>query len=45
MIVLISNTALGFGIVVSTVLLAVIVYTIIKLRKQVKEAEKKKKDP
>ena len=44
MVVWVSNTALGYGIVVSAVLLAVIVYTIIKLRKQVKEAEKKKKD-
>lgn len=41
---LVSNTALGYGIVVSIVLLAVIIYTVIKLKKQVKEAERKKKD-
>lgn len=41
---LVSNTVLGYGIVVSAVLLAVIIYTVIKLRKQVKQAKKKEKD-
>lgn len=34
---------MGYAIVVSLVILAVIIYTVIKLRKQVKETEKKNK--
>ena len=44
MVLLMSNTALGYAIVMSAVLLAVIIYTIIKLRKQAGRAEKKEKD-
>lgn len=42
-----SNTSIGYAFVVSAVLIAIIVYTIIKLRKQAgkaEEKEKKKKD-
>ena len=41
-----SNTALGYAIVTSVVVIAVIVYTVIKLRKQVGKAEEedRKKD-
>lgn len=45
--VLLSNTALGYALVSGAVLLAVAIYTVIKLRKQVRKAkekeEKKKK--
>lgn len=44
MINLVSNTAVGYAIVASVVLLAVIVYTVIRLKKQVKDIEKKEKD-
>ncbi|MFD2518324.1 hypothetical protein [Salinimicrobium flavum] len=43
---LMSNTAIGYAVISGTVLLAVIIYTVFKLRKQVKrteEAERKKK--
>jgi hypothetical protein len=39
-----SNTALGYAIIMGAVLIAVIIYTLIKLRKQVGEAEKKEKE-
>ncbi len=38
-----SNTAWGYAIVMGTVLIAVIVYSFIKLRKQAEKAEKKEK--
>lgn len=44
MIVLFSNSVVGYAIVASIVLLAVIVYTIFKLKKQVNDAEKKEKN-
>ena len=42
-----SNTAWGFAIVSSIVLIAVVVYTIVKLRKQVhkRQREEEKKNP
>lgn len=36
-------TALGYAVISGVILLAVLVYTIIKLRKQVKKAEKREK--
>ena len=45
MTVLISETAVGYGLVMGVVVVAVIVYSIYKLRKQVndaKDSEKKK---
>ncbi len=36
-----SNTALGYALISGAVLLAVVIYTIIKLRKQVKKAKDK----
>lgn len=39
-----SNTALGFAIVMSIVLVAVLLYTIIKLRKQVHKREREEQD-
>lgn len=45
MIPLLSNTAIGYAIVMAVVLLAVVAYTIVRLRKQVnkrKDEEKKK---
>lgn len=38
-----SDTAWGFAIVMGAVLIAVMVYSIIKLRKQAGKAEKKEK--
>ncbi|MCY2687654.1 hypothetical protein [Salinimicrobium sp. TH3] len=39
-----SNTALGYALIMGAVLIAVIIYTVIKLRKQAGEAEKKEKE-
>jgi len=46
MIKLISITALGYGIIMGIVIILVIIYTVIKLRKQVhdKEQEEQKKN-
>ena len=41
MLNILSNTALGYALITGAVLLAVVIYTIIKLRKQVKEAKEK----
>ena len=40
MIDLVSNTAVGFGIIMSIVIIAVMIYTVIRLRKQVHKTEK-----
>lgn len=40
---ILSNTALGYALISGAVLLAVVIYTIIKLRKQVRKAEKREK--
>jgi large-conductance mechanosensitive channel len=42
--ILMSYSAWGYAIVMSAVIIAVIIYTIIKLRKQVNQAEKKEKE-
>lgn len=39
--VLLSNTAIGFALISGAVLLAVVIYTVIMLRKQVKNAKEK----
>ncbi len=39
--VLLSNTAFGYALISGAVLLAVGIYTIIKLRKQVRKAKEK----
>ncbi|WP_372918722.1 hypothetical protein [Salegentibacter sp.] len=41
MLVILSNTVLGYALISGAVLLAVVIYTIIKLRKQVKKAKEK----
>ena len=41
---LISLTAWGYALIMGTVLIIVIIYTIIKLRKQAGEAEKQEKE-
>ncbi|HSP11473.1 MAG TPA: hypothetical protein VLO29_03020 [Salegentibacter sp.] len=41
--VILSNTAIGYALISGAILLAVVIYTIIKLRKQVKKAEEREK--
>lgn len=44
MLVILSNTALGYALITGAILLAVVIYTIIRLRKQVKKAEEREKN-
>lgn len=39
-----TGRALGYAIITSIVILAVIIFTVVKLRKQVGKAEKKEKE-
>ncbi|HEY9185939.1 MAG TPA: hypothetical protein VIM94_11495 [Salegentibacter sp.] len=44
MTTLLTNTALGFALITGVVLLAVVIYSIIKLRKQVRKAKEKEEN-